>query len=125
MVHRFLFNFLYKLILFPFTLYLVSRLLPSQVQFASTNHLLDVSLLLLIIGLIADEIVLGMYGIYTATVQGAVAMTTIIYLSGLLFTGSQISFTGSIVCGVVLGLVELLMHGYVRQDQKREKHAHR
>ncbi|BAU26902.1 uncharacterized protein DUF2512 [Aneurinibacillus soli] len=121
MVRRFIFNFIYKITLFPLAIYLISRLLPGQVQFASTNHLLDVSLLLLIIGLVADEFVLGMYGIYIATMQGAVTITAIIYLSGFLFTDSRITFTGSIVSGVILGLVELLMHSYVRRDQKREK----
>ena len=123
MVHRLVFNFFYKLLLFPLALYLVSRLLPGQVRFASTNHLLDVSLLLLIIGLIADEVVLGMYGIYIATVQGAIAITAILYLSGLLFTGSRITLAGGIVCGVILGLVELLMHSYIRRDQKHKKRA--
>ncbi|WCN38459.1 DUF2512 family protein [Aneurinibacillus uraniidurans] len=124
MVRRLVFNFVYKLLLFPAMLYLISYLLPGQVKFAHAHHLLDVSLVLLMIGLIADEIMLGMYGIYLATIQGSIAITAIVYLSGFLFAGSQITFTGSIICGAVLGLVELIMHGYLRRNQKREKNVH-
>lgn len=124
MVRRLVFNFVYKLLLFPTMLYLVSYLLPGQVKFAHTHHLLDVSFVLLMIGLVADEVLLGMYGIYHATFQGSIAITVIVYFSGFLFAGSRITFTGSIVCGAVLGLVELIMHGYLRRNQKRENNVH-
>ncbi|CEH27641.1 Uncharacterized protein BN1090_A2_00056 [Aneurinibacillus migulanus] len=118
---RIFLNFLYKIILFPGGLYLLSVVFPQQIAFGSVQHWLYVSLLLLIIGLVADEIVLGMFGIYRATLQGAVAIGAILYLSGWLFMDSHITILGSILCGIILGILEFIMHRYVRTDQKKRK----
>lgn len=118
---RIFLNFLYKIVLFPGTLYLLSLVFPRQITFSGVHHWLDVSFLLLIIGLVADEIVLGMFGIYLATLQGAIAIAVIVYLSGWLFTNSHITVLGSILSGIVLGSIEFIMHRYLRTEQKKRK----
>ncbi|AMA72013.1 DUF2512 family protein [Aneurinibacillus thermoaerophilus] len=121
MAKRVFFNFLYKVVLFPGVLYLLSVTFPSQLMFENINHWLDVSLLLLVIGLIADEVVLGIYGIYKATLQGTLAIAVIVYLSGWLFPQSKITLLGGVIAGISLGTVELIMHRYIRVNQKKHK----
>ncbi|GEN35186.1 MULTISPECIES: DUF2512 family protein [Aneurinibacillus] len=121
MAKRVILNLLYKAVMFPGVLYLLSMLFPRQLTFGSVNHWLDVSLLLIIIGLLADEAVLGMYGIYLATLQGALAIVAIVYMSGWLFPESQITLPGGILAGTALGMVEFIMHRYIRANQKKHK----
>jgi hypothetical protein len=124
MIKRTFLNFFYKIFLFPGVLYFLWIAFPGQLSFSSVKHWLDVSFVLIIIGLIADEVVLGMYGIHSATLQGAVAIGGIVYLSGWLFSGSHITIWGGILAGASLGIVEFIMHRYIRKDQKNHKAHH-
>jgi hypothetical protein len=124
MIKRTFLNFFYKVLLFPGVLYLLWITFPGQLSFSSVNHWLDVSFVLIIIGLIADEVVLGMYGIHSATLQGALAIGAIVYASGWLFPESHITVWGGILAGASLGVVELIMHRYIRRDQKKHKIHH-
>ncbi|WP_027417749.1 DUF2512 family protein [Aneurinibacillus terranovensis] len=115
---RMLLNAIYKLIFFPAVLFLFSYLLPGILAFSGVWHVITVSLLLLFIGVIADELVLPIFGLSRSTMQGTVAIIFIIYLSGVIFPNSFITITGAIFAGVGIGIVEVIAHTFVRADQK-------
>lgn len=120
MKQRMLINTIYKLIFFPGVLYFLSVVMPGQLRFAGVFHWLAVSLLLLVIGIVADEVVLPLFGVSISTMQGAFAIILIIYLSGFVFPRSMIALPGAIIAGISLSVVEFIMHYFIREQQKKE-----
>lgn len=111
-------NLLYKLFLFPITLSGFSVLFPSLLHFSSWLQILAIAGLFIVIGLIADETILPKFGKLKATAQGSVFMTVVIWLSQFLFSASLITIPGAILLGLLLGMIEWLMHGWILKQRK-------
>jgi hypothetical protein len=115
---RMLVNTLYKLIFFPTVLLGMSATMPGVLTFSGIVHLASVCILLTIIGVLADEIVLPLFGVETSTIEGAGAIMAILYLSGLVFSGSHITIPGAVFAGAALGIIERVAHHFVTLHRK-------
>jgi hypothetical protein len=111
-------NLLYKLFLFPVTLSGFSVLFPSLLHFSSWLQILSIAGLFIMIGLIADETILPKFGNIKATAQGSIFMSVVIWLSQFLFPTSLITIPGAIQLGLLLGMIEWLMHGWILKQRK-------
>ncbi len=112
-------NFVYKLLVFPAILYGGSRLFPDLVWFGSPLPMLSLAGLFLLIGLVADETILPLFGNVKSTIQGFVFMTAVLWGSPYLFSDVSVSFLGAFLLGLMLGLAELLMHQWILKQRKR------
>ncbi|WCK53753.1 hypothetical protein PP175_20895 [Aneurinibacillus sp. Ricciae_BoGa-3] len=110
---RMVVNTLYKLVFFPAVLVGMSASMPGILSFSGVLHLAFVCILLTIIGVLADETILPLFGVETSTIQGAGAIMAILYLSGILFPGSNISVSGAVFAGAALGIIERVAHHFV------------
>ncbi|MGD8191289.1 DUF2512 family protein [Brevibacillus ginsengisoli] len=111
-------NFLYKLIVFPSILYGGTLLFPEYVFWGSWLVIACLAGLFLVIGLVADETILPLFGNVKSTVMGFVFMTGVIWLVPLLFQPTCVTLMGALIVGGMLGLAELIMHQWILQQRK-------
>ena len=111
-------NFVYKCILFPSVIYGASLVLPSYLLFSSWVAIAVLSGVYVLIGVFADETILPLLGISTATMQGTLFMTGFTWLFPYLYPGNDVKMGGAVLIGVTLGCVEFAMHLWIRKQQE-------
>ncbi|MGC5327652.1 DUF2512 family protein [Brevibacillus sp. SYSU BS000544] len=112
-------NFVYKLIVFPSILYLANLMFSQWISFQSSLPVISLSGLFLLIGIVADETILPRFGILSSTFQGFLFMTTVIWVSKWIFSSVSVTFSGALITGLMLGVVELLMHKWILKQRKK------
>lgn len=110
-------NFIYKLLVFPTIIYGCSILFPEFIFFGSGIVIFYLAGLFLLIGVVADETILPLFGNVKSTLQGFVFMTGVIWLVPFLFQPTYVSWTGALIVGSMLGLAELMMHQWILQQR--------
>jgi hypothetical protein len=110
-------NSIYKCITFPTVIYGASRILPSYLLFSSWIAVAVLSGIFILIGVFADETILPLLGISTATIQGSLFMIGFTWIFPYLYPGNDVKLGGAVFIGVVLGCVEFAMHLWIRKQQ--------
>lgn len=114
-------NFVYKLVVFPSIIFLSSFLFPYWISFQNLLPIVSLSGLFLLIGIIADETILPLFGNIKSTLQGFLFMTAVVWLSGWVFPSATVHVWGALIAGTMLGIAELLMHQWILKQ--REPHT--
>lgn len=107
------FNFIYKILIFPSVLLVLSKCFPDSIRFSSRRFVWSLTGLFIAIGLIADETVLPRCGNLKATLQGSVFMSVTTWFSQFLNCKNRIKWNGAVLIGIILGLCELPMHSWI------------
>jgi hypothetical protein len=116
-------NFIYKIILFPTIIIGAGTLLPSQISYTSWVPPVPLSGLFILIGLVADETILPMFGNERATIQGTLFMTGATWALPYFYPGNDITLPGAAAIGLSLGVVEYGMHGWILKQRKKKDGA--
>lgn len=111
-------NFAYKAIVFPAILVALSSLFPNLIAFEAWLPLLLVSALFIWIGVVADEIILPLFGNAKATGQGFLFMSGALWLAPYVLERMRSTAGGALLAGLCLSLAEFGMHRWLLQRRK-------
>lgn len=114
-------NLIYKLLLFPTILYGAAYILPTEIRYSSWVPAAFLSTLFILIGLVADETILPMFGNTKATIQGSLFMTAVTWLLPFVYPGYLATLPGAAAVGIALGIVEYGMHGWILRQRQLYK----
>lgn len=123
LVVRFLYNLLYKIIVFPVIFYVMVKWLPEELRFASLQPVLILIGSFITIGLVADETVLPWLGNPLASFLGFLFMTAATWASGFLFQAAQVTLWGALAIGLALGVAEVFMHRWLLRQRAHPKYS--
>jgi hypothetical protein len=101
-----------KIVSFTLLLWIADRVSP-QISYPSLLPLFATAFLLTCTGLIADRLIVPVFGNLPSTVMGLIGITLIIWGIGCLWPGVHISLTASFLTALPMGLIEFLLHRYV------------
>lgn len=104
-------NIFYKILLFPFAIWLLSYW--TQLVFFPFYFIVFLSVFFTIIGVIAEPIVLPITGNLLASSLGAVFMGCTIYLLPLFFQIGKATIGGALAAALLLGLIEYTLHSFL------------
>ncbi|MEW9671362.1 DUF2512 family protein [Ammoniphilus sp. 3BR4] len=111
-------NLIYKLLLFPTILFGAAIILPTEIQYSSWVPAAFLSTLYILMGLVADETILPMFGNTKATIQGSFFMTAVTWLLPFVYPGNLVTLPGAAAVGISLGIVEYGMHGWILKQRE-------
>ena len=100
-------NFLFKVILFPLIIYLATF---SNFVALPPLILLVLSTFLIIIGIIAEPIVLPVFGNLISTLMGTFFIIFSLWITPVLTGRGYFKLEAAIVVGVILGIIEFTLH---------------
>lgn len=114
-------NFVYKVVFFPAILFALARWAPQAIAFESWWPIAVISALFVCVGVVADELILPVFGNMKATSQGFVFMSVVLWLAPYVFAGVRVTAGGALLAGLVLSLAEFGMHGWILQQRQKEQ----
>ncbi len=115
---RIAYNCIYKIIVFPTVMMIISSRYPKLVTFKSFRSLFILSVTFISIGLVADETIMPRYGNLKSTVQGSIFMSITCWSAQIFSRSMQITWLGAVLIGSILGVLEFPMHRWILQKRK-------
>ncbi|HWP96690.1 MAG TPA: hypothetical protein VN426_07545 [Syntrophomonadaceae bacterium] len=99
-----------KVILVPSMFFLAQILFKNQVQIPIAYYTLSLGLLMAVAAIVIEVLYLDKKNLYFTSGIDFVAATTLVYISHWVFKGSNITFTGALLTGLLVLIVEFGQH---------------
>ena len=112
-------NLVLKIIICPLTIYIADMLSP-QINFYLLMDIIIIGLIVALVGYIGDSFLLKKISNFTLTWIDVILSTLVIWISSWFFTTAQITFSGSLFTGILLGFTEYLSHRMLLSSQRIE-----
>jgi len=106
-----------KIIVYP-TVVSIAGVFPGQINYAAVYQPILTGLVLAVAAHIMDIYLLKPETIWFSTAMDFIASSTIVYISGLVFTGAAVSLAGALTTGLVLAATEIPQHYWLATTGK-------
>lgn len=113
-------SFVMKLFVCPIGIIIAAWLLPN-VDYGAYYQPITVGIILAVVGTLMEYLLLKRGTLWTSTVTDFVVTVLLVYFISNLFTDARVTFFGSILIGVLLGVVEYFTHLWLIRNGKTRK----